>query len=64
MGEKNGRFGNRTANRIVLGVVAVALVAIMVFVLTTGRAQNPVIFVLGALAVVAIGIWVYLKRAR
>jgi hypothetical protein len=47
--------GGRGSNRIVLGIVALALVGIVVYVLATGRAHNPALFVVAAIVVVIIG---------
>lgn len=59
-----GPYGNRTANAVVLVVVAIALVGITAYVLATGRSDNPVLFVGGAVAVALIGVRVWRQRVR
>ena len=57
-------YGSPRSNALVLGVVAAAGVGIFVYVLATGRASNPIVFVAAAIAILAIGTYVFFKRAR
>ena len=56
--------GNRTANLVILGFVGIMLVGVLTYVLVTGSAESPALYIAGAVGVAAIGAFVVRKNLQ